>query len=128
MIPTNHDLLQGGADAKPVNTLRCAGWLLLLAIYIYHLASRSREAELKQARGKCEIALQGAKHSLDSAAWLHKNEIGRLNATRGGTRESAAKLKVRSRVYSYSIGLMATSVNGNSNRNVQAVSGRTRVN
>lgn len=64
--------------------------LLLLAVYIYHLASRSREAELKRARGKCEIALQGAKRSLDGAARLHANEIGRLNATRGGTRESAA--------------------------------------
>jgi hypothetical protein len=64
--------------------------LLLLAVYIYQLASRSREAELKRALRKCEIALQDAERSLDGAARLHANEIRRLNAMRGDARESAA--------------------------------------
>jgi hypothetical protein len=58
------------------------GGLLLLGAYIYYLASRSREAELKQALRKCEIALQDAEHSLQGASRLHGEEIRRLKADR----------------------------------------------
>jgi len=69
--------------------------LLLLAVYIYRLASRSREAELKRALRKCEIALQDAERSLDGAAQLHANEIRRLNATRESATTSVNNAKLR---------------------------------
>lgn len=56
--------------------------LLLLGAFIYVLASRSREAELKQALRKCEIALQDAQRSLQSAARLHADEVRRLKTVR----------------------------------------------
>lgn len=59
--------------------------LLVLGGYIYFMASRSREAELRQALRKCEIALQDAERSLQSAARLHADEVRRLQAGRRGT-------------------------------------------
>jgi len=51
---------------------------LLLGAYIYFLALRSREAELKQALRKYEIALQDVQRSLQIAARRHMDEVHRL--------------------------------------------------
>jgi hypothetical protein len=52
--------------------------LLLLAAYVYYLAFRSRESELRQALRKCEIALQDCERSRQNAAALHAAEARRL--------------------------------------------------
>ena len=58
--------------------------LLLLGAYLYFIASRSREAELRQALRKHEIELQDAQQLLKYAARRHMGEVGRLeNARRG---------------------------------------------
>lgn len=64
--------------------------LLVLGAYIYYLASRSREAELKQALRKCEIALQDAQRSLQGAARLHDAEMRRLKAGQPGADATGA--------------------------------------
>lgn len=56
--------------------------LLLLGGYVYFLAIRSREAELTRALRKCEIALEDAERSLQSASMLHEDERRRLRAAR----------------------------------------------
>ena len=56
--------------------------LILLGVSIYLLASRSREAELKQALRKCEIALEEAERSRQSVARLHAGEVRRLKTAR----------------------------------------------
>ncbi len=52
--------------------------LLLVAIYVYYMAFRSREAELKQALRKSEIALQDAERLLQNTATFHAGELSRL--------------------------------------------------
>jgi type II secretory pathway pseudopilin PulG len=56
--------------------------LLLIAVYIYTMAIRSREAELKQALRRTEIALQDAERSLQNAADFHAGEIRRMRTKR----------------------------------------------
>ena len=56
--------------------------LLILGAYIYFLAARSRETELKQALRKCEIARQDAERALQNAARLHAEEVRRLKTAR----------------------------------------------
>lgn len=65
--------------------------LLLLGGFIYVLASRSREAELKQALRKSEIALQDAQRSLQSAARLHADEVRSLKTVREAAGVSTPK-------------------------------------
>lgn len=71
--------------------------LLLLGAYIYNMASRSRETELKQALRKCEIALQDAERSLQNAARLHAEDIRRLKAGRApeGATTNGGNAKLR---------------------------------
>ncbi len=71
--------------------------LLLLGAYVYFLASRSREAELKRALRKCEIALQDAERSLQVADRSHADEVRRLKAGRGreGAAMSSGEAKLR---------------------------------
>ena len=71
--------------------------LLLLGAYIYFLASRSREAELKRALRKCEIALQDAERSLQVAARSRADEVRWLKAGRGreGAVTNSGEAKLR---------------------------------
>ncbi len=62
--------------------------LLLLGAYVFFLAYRSRETELKQSLRKSEIALQDAERSLQSAARFHADEVRRLKTDLGGSRSA----------------------------------------
>lgn len=54
--------------------------LLLLGGYVCTLAIRSREAELRQALRKCEIALLDCERARQDAATFHASEVKRLKA------------------------------------------------
>lgn len=70
--------------------------LLLIAVYVYYMAFRSREAELKQALRKTEIALQDAERLLQNTAAFHAGELSRLRARladQPASGESGAKFR-----------------------------------
>lgn len=69
--------------------------LLLLGAYVYFLAVRSREADLTRALRKCEIALEDAKRSLQSASMLHEDERRRWRVPRRETEAPGDDAKFR---------------------------------
>ncbi len=70
--------------------------LLLIAIHVSYMAFRSREAELKQALRKTQIALQDAERALEEAAAYHAREIRRVKSSSVGVGEvEASSVKFR---------------------------------